>query len=349
MKGYKAFNKDLVCRDMQYEVGQIYEMEENPVCCNRGYHFCKNIADVYKYYKMSDDTRICEVVALGEVVTDDEIKFCTNKIKIVREIKSKAIKHCNVNKTDVGYCNSGYRNSGNRNSGNSNSGNSNSGDWNSGDWNSGYRNSGNSNSGDWNSGDWNSGDWNSGNRNSGNRNSGDWNSGNRNSGNWNSGDWNSGNRNSGNRNSGYRNSGYRNSGNSNSGDWNSGNSNSGDWNSGNSNSGVFNISKNPTIKMFDCDSNWTIKDWINSDTRSILAGCPYTYSNFVYEKNMTDEEKAKHPEYKTIGGYVKTFVVTKEDKQKWWNSLSDADKQKCYNLPNFNADKFVECLGIEHI
>ena len=384
MKGYKAFNKDLVCRDMQYEVGQIYEMEENPVCCNRGYHFCKNIADVYKYYKMSDDTRICEVVALGEVVTDDEIKFCTNKIKIVREIKSKAIKHCNVNKTDVGYCNSGDWNSGNSNSGNSNSGdwnsgNSNSGYRNSGNSNSGYRNSGNSNSGDWNSGNSNSGDWNSGNsnsgyRNSGYRNSGNSNSGNSNSGNSNSGDWNSGYRNSGNSNSGNSNSGNSNSGycnsgnsnsgnsnsgdwnsgdwnsgNSNSGDWNSGNSNSGDWNSGNSNSGVFNISKNPTIKMFDCDSNWTIKDWINSDARSILAGCPYTYSNFVYEKNMTDEEKAKHPEYKTIGGYVKTFVVTKEDKQKWWNSLSDADKQKCYNLPNFNADKFVECLGIEHI
>lgn len=64
---------------------------------------------------------------------------------------------------------------------------------------------------------------------------------------------------------------------------------------------------------------------------------------------MTDEEKAKHPEYKKIGGYEKTFVAPKEDKQKWWDNLLDSDKQECFNLPNFDANKFVECLGIEHI
>ena len=285
MKGYKAFNADLTCRGMQYEVGKIYEMEESPICCERGYHFCKNMKDVYNYYSMSDDTRICEVVALGEVVTDDDdVKYCTNKIKIVREIKSKAIKHCNIDKTDVGYCNSGNWNSGNRNSGNRNSG------------------------------DWNSGDWNSGNRNSGNCNSGNWNSGDRNSGNLNSGDYNSGN-----------------------------------WNSGNWNSGVFNTLKNPTIKMFDKESNWTIQDWFHSKANEILRGCPYTYSGFVSNSQMTVEEKERHPEYKTIGGYVKAFVATKEDKQKWWDSLSEEDKQECYELPNFDADKFIECLGIEHL
>ena len=309
MKGYKAFNKDLTCRDMQYEVGQTYEMEESPVCCERGYHFCKNIADVYKYYSMSENTRICEVVALGDVVSDDGIKYCTNKIKIVREIKSKAIKHCNVDKTDVGYCNSGNRNSG--------------------DWNSGDRNSGN-----WNSGNWNSGNRNSGDRNSGNCNSGYCNSGDRNSGYCNSGDWNSGDRNSGNWNSGDRNSGDRNSGN---------------WNSGNWNSGAFNTSKNPTIKMFDKESDWTIDDWRNSDARYVLNECPYTHPEFISEIQMSDKEKENHPEYKTIGGYIKVFVATKENKQKWWDSLSEEDKEECYKLPNFDADRFIKCLGIEHI
>ena len=294
MKGYKAFNKDLTCRGMQYEVGKTFEMKESPICCNQGFHFCENIADVYRYYETSDDTRICEVEAIGEIVTDDNIKYCTNKIKIVKEIKDKGIKHCNLDKTYVGYWNSGNRNSGNRNSGNWNSG-----DWNSGDWNSGYCNSGNRNSGNRNSGNWNSGNWNSG----------DWNSGNRNSGNWNSGDW-----------------------------------NSGDWNSG-----CFNTEKKPKIKMFDKESDWTIKDWFNSKANYILSDCPYSYSDFISKSKMTEEEKERHPEYKTIGGYIKTITVTKEDKQKWWDNLSQEDKEECFKLPNFDADKFCKCLGIEHI
>ena len=38
MKGYKVFNPDWTCRDMQYEVGKSYEMEEKPVICERGFH-----------------------------------------------------------------------------------------------------------------------------------------------------------------------------------------------------------------------------------------------------------------------------------------------------------------------
>ena len=165
--------------------------------------------------------------------------------------------------------------------------------------------------------------------NSGNRNSGDCNSGNWNSGDWNSGDCNSGNWNSGN--------------------WNSGDWNSGDWNSGNRNSGVFNTNKEPRIFMFDKLSDWTIEDWNSSDARDILSNCPYSCSNFVYASDMTDEEKANHPEHKTIGGYIKVCTVTKADKQKWWDELDDNDKQTIYKLPNYDEDKFIECVGIEHI
>lgn len=364
MKGYKAFDENLTCRGMKYEVGETYEMDETPVCCSVGFHFCKNIKDVYNYYPMSDSTRICEVEALGEVVNDDSIKYCTNKIKIVKEIKNKGIKHCNTDKTSVGYCNSGNLNSGNLNSGNSNSGNWNSGDWNSGNrntgnwnsgnWNTGSRNSGNSNTGNWNTGNWNSGDlntnyYNSGDKNSGTCNSGTRNSGNRNSGSWNTGTGNSGDCNTGSLNAGYRNTGNFNTGARNSGSNNSGNLNTGDWNSGNQNSGIFNTLKEPKIKIFDKDSDWTMRDWISSSAKRILETCPCTHSDFIFEAYMTDAEKEAHKEYKTIGGYTKVYTVTKEDKQKWWDSLSDKEKEACYDLPNFDENKFVECLGIEHI
>ena len=314
MKGYKAFNKDLTCKGFQYEIGKEYDLGKEPVVCERGFHFCKNLSDCYQFYGMNEDTRICVIEASGTILTDtDGVKYVTNKIKIVREVKNPREKS-NVTKSSSGYCNSGNRNSGYCNSGNCNSGNRNSGNC----------NSGNRNSGNWNSGNWNSGNWNSGNWNSGNCNSGDWNSGNRNSG-----DCNSGNRNSG--------------------DCNSGNYNSGNRNSGNWNSGVFNTCRNPKIKMFDKESEWTMDDWRNSDARFILDCCPYTYSDFISESSMTDEEKSAHPEYKTIGGFIKVFIATKEDKQKWWDNLSDADKKVVMALPNFDSDKFVECMGIEHI
>ena len=275
MIGYKAFNKDLTCKGFQYEIGQTYSMEESPVPCERGFHFCKSISETYEYYEMSENTRICKIEALGEVATDNNIKYCTNNIKILEEITEDWERKGNSNSS-----NSGYRNSGNRNSGDLNSGNRNSGDWNSGDLNSGDRNSGY---------------WNSGNRNSGNMNSGNW--------------------------------------------------NSGDWNSGSRSSGLFNTEKNPKIKIFDKESNWTIEDWYSSDARFVMNSCPCTYSDFINESDMTEEEKENHPEYKTTGGYTKTFVVTKEDKEKWWNDLSDTDKNVIRALPNFDFDKFRQCVG----
>ena len=311
MRGYKAFNKDLTCRGMQYEVGKEYKFNGEPIPCRQGFHFCETIADCYEFYPMNDDTRICEVEATGDIA-EDGVKRVTNAIKILAEITCD-----NLRKGNTGTRNSGYRNSGNSNSGNSNSGNRNSGYWNSGYSNSGNRNSGYSNSGNSNSG----------NSNSGNSNSGDWNSGNRNSGYWNSG---------------YSNSGYSNSGNS-----NSGNSNSGDWNSGNRSSGVFCTEKQPTIKIFDVQTDWTFDDWTDSEAYKVMSKCPYSYSDYIGADDMTEEEKEKHPEYKTIGGYVKVFKVTAEDKQKWWDGLSKANKQAVFNLPNFDVDKFYECTEIK--
>ena len=300
MKGYKAFNKDLTCRGMQYEIGKEFTFDGEPIPCRQGFHFCETIADCYEFYAESDDTRICEVEAVGDIA-EEGVKRVTNKIRILAEITCESLRKGNTGKSNSGYRNSGDRNSGDRNSG----------DRNSGDWNSGYRNSG----------DWNSGDWNSGYRNSGD---------------WNSGDWNSGYRNSGDRNSGYRNSGDRNSG-----DWNSG-----DWNSGDRNSGIFCTEKEPKIKIFDKDSDWTFKDWYESRAYRVMEGCPYSYSDFIDADDMSDKEKENHPEYKTIGGYVKVFVAKAEDKQAWWDKLSSSDKEAVKNLPNFDKYKFRECTEI---
>ena len=188
----------------------------------------------------------------------------------------------------------------------------------------GLCNSGNRNSGDWNSGDWNSGDCNSGNRNSGNRNSGDWNSG----------DWNSGNRNSGNRNSGNRNSGNR----------NSGDCNSGDWNKTCFSNGCFNT-ESPKIFLFNKPSDWTYQDWLNSDARYILMDCPSNVLAWVWDDDMTDEEKEQHPEYSVTGGFLK-HIEKETGRQMWWDGLSDRQKDIVMQLPNFDKNIFKEITGI---
>ena len=166
MRGYKVFNPDWTCRDMQYEVGKTYEMEETPIICERGFHFCEKVADCFEYYRFDSDNKVAEIEAFGELdFEEDGNKHCTNKIKIIRELTWHEV---------LDLVNTGKDCTGNRNSGNWNSGNWNSGNWNSGNWNSGDRNSGDCNSGDRNSGNCNSGNWNSGNCNSGNWNSGSY-------------------------------------------------------------------------------------------------------------------------------------------------------------------------------
>ena len=191
-----------------------------------------------------------------------------------------------------------------------------------------------------NSGNCNSGDWNSGNWNSGNCNSGDWNSGN-----CNSGDWNSGNRNSGNSNSGNCNSGNWNSGNCNSGNWNSGDWNSGDWNATSFSNGCFNT-VSPKIYMFNKPTDWTFERWFNCRARRLLSDIDDCQLEYVYLSDMTDEEKAAHPEAETTGGYLKERT-TADNARKWWAGLSADDRNVILSLPNFDSAIFKEITGVD--
>lgn len=201
------------------------------------------------------------------------------------------------------------------------------------------------NTGKWCAGFKNSGDWNSGIYNSGNRNSGSRNSGCANSGSWNSGDWNSGNWNSGRQNSGCGNSGNWNGGDCNSGDRNIGNYNSGDWNKCNFSSGCFNTI-DQKIYLFNKPSEWTYKDWVNSDAWRILNQIPTDVLTFVSSTEMTDTEELLHPEAEITGGYLKKSS-SPLDRMEWWKRLSEKDKTTIKEIPNFDKGIFKEITGID--
>lgn len=91
MKGYKVFNSDWTCYDgFQYEVGKTYEMDDEPIICKQGFHFCIKPEDCFRYYHIWNDIKIAEVEALGDIdKVPTDSKRCTNKIKIVKELSLK--------------------------------------------------------------------------------------------------------------------------------------------------------------------------------------------------------------------------------------------------------------------
>ena len=173
-----------------------------------------------------------------------------------------------------------------------------------------------------NTGLFNSGDRNSGDRNSGDRNSGDWNSGNSNSGYWNSGNFNSGSFNSGNSNSGKWNSGY--------------------WNKCNGSNGVF-CTIEPTIKIFDKDTNMTLEEFIKSKYNKALCSVELKLTEWIW---YTEEEMKEYDDKKATKGYLKNYTY-KEACANWWSELTEKNRKIIMSIPNFDADKFEEITGIK--
>ena len=86
MKMYKGFDKDLKCRDFQYEIGKTYE-EPTAELCNSGFHACERPLDVFRYYAPSKMSRYCEVNLddVSDQMSDDS-KRCGKKIAVKAEI-----------------------------------------------------------------------------------------------------------------------------------------------------------------------------------------------------------------------------------------------------------------------
>ena len=156
-----------------------------------------------------------------------------------------------------------------------------------------------------------------------------------NTGDCNTGDWNTGDCNTGDCNTGNRNTGNRNTG-----DWNTG-----DWNSCNQSTGCFCTEQQP-IMFFNKPSTWSLEDWYRSEARSLMNQIPKDVVEWIYEEDMTDEEKAEHPTYKTTGGYLKVLDES-ECGQIWWDGLSEHEKMVIENLPNFDPKLFRQCTGID--
>lgn len=86
MKMYKGFDKDMKCRDFQYEIGKTYE-EPTAELCEKGFHACEYPLDVFKYYAPGKMSRYCEVNLddVSDQMSNDS-KRCGKKISVKAEI-----------------------------------------------------------------------------------------------------------------------------------------------------------------------------------------------------------------------------------------------------------------------
>ena len=84
---YKAFDKNMQCRNFQYEVGKEYEMDGEIKCCKQGFHACKSPMEVWDYYDMLS-SRYAEVEQSGKIEEEENTtKVCSSRIKIKAELK----------------------------------------------------------------------------------------------------------------------------------------------------------------------------------------------------------------------------------------------------------------------
>lgn len=90
MKGYKGFEKGLICRGKQYAVGELFE-EPTVSFGQAGMHFCERPEDVLIFYGLFSNSgelnEFAEVEApAGAIVEKNGTRFCTNKLIITKKL-----------------------------------------------------------------------------------------------------------------------------------------------------------------------------------------------------------------------------------------------------------------------
>ena len=123
VKGYKAFNKGMICRGKQYKENATYEENGNEICEAGVMHFCENPFDVLDYYPLVNEdgeiSEFAEVEPLGDVFKREN-KSATNKLHIKTKLGLNGfIKACiefTLEKTKIEEIEDGIKNDNGNNS-----------------------------------------------------------------------------------------------------------------------------------------------------------------------------------------------------------------------------------------
>ena len=98
INGFKGFKKDMTCRGFQYEEGKTYTMDDEPECCEKGFHFCEYPLDCLNYYDATESV-YHEVESTGKIDkgnNGDDTKISTNEIKIGARLSWRDIAEASI-------------------------------------------------------------------------------------------------------------------------------------------------------------------------------------------------------------------------------------------------------------
>ena len=131
---------------------------------------------------------------------------------------------------------------------------------------------------------------------------------------------------------------------SNTGNLNTGDRNTGDRNTGNRNTGFF-CTETPTPVFF--DAPWPGGTWERAYDLIPYIELPVG-AIWTDTATMTEQEKADNPNHTTIGGYLRAAALTIQQAFPLaWAKMDDATKRRFLALPNFDANKFLACTGVD--
>ncbi|ECY6285760.1 hypothetical protein AVF59_12240 [Salmonella enterica subsp. enterica serovar Kottbus] len=84
---FKGFNKDLKCRDFQFEIGKTFHHDGKVEACGSGFHACECPFDVFSYYPPAD-SRFAETISFGitDREEDGDTKIASASITIKAEL-----------------------------------------------------------------------------------------------------------------------------------------------------------------------------------------------------------------------------------------------------------------------
>ncbi|EGM6688512.1 hypothetical protein IIL00_002235 [Salmonella enterica subsp. enterica serovar Poona] len=84
---FKGFNKNLKCRDFQFEIGKTFHHDGKVEACGSGFHACECPFDAFSYYSPAD-SRFAETISFGitDREEDGDTKIASASITIKAEL-----------------------------------------------------------------------------------------------------------------------------------------------------------------------------------------------------------------------------------------------------------------------